>query len=272
MRWVVQDNLHHERGYDALLAAIERQGLPLTRVRALPFTTKLVPADFDIPPGADVQTLPDVELDPTERIVAMGSYSLARTAEARGWTPGAWLHGLDALSSIRGWGARMLNGTQGRIQRIEDVHLDAPMFIRPAADSKAFTGQVFEPDEFTAWRTRVMALDTAAVVHAGTEVLVALPRILYSETRCFVVANQVVTASRYRQGGKVLYAEEPAGSEAVAFAEESLLHWSPRACFVLDVAETPDGWRIVETNCLNAAGFYACDVNRIVGAIEAAYG
>jgi len=37
------------------------------------------------------------------------------------------------------------------------------------------------------------------------------------------------------------------------------------------VCETDDGLRIVEINTLNAAGFYAADVQRLVMVLEAAF-
>lgn len=270
LHWVVQSNLHNERGYPQLLAAIERRGLPLTRVRALPFTSKLVSEDQVIPPGADVVTLPDAEVPDGSPIVAMGSYALARIAGERGWTPGAWLRHLDVQTCLHRWGGLMLNANAwtGPLGRAE---VRGSMFVRPVHDSKTFTGQVFTPDEFTRWRERAMTLDGTGVIDAATEVVVAPVQSIYQEVRCFVVAGRVVTASIYRRGGQVLYSEV-SDTAPVGFAEMCLLTWRPQPCFVLDVCETPHGWRIVETNCLNAAGFYAADVDRLVGAMSLAYG
>ncbi|MGV3619435.1 MAG: ATP-grasp domain-containing protein [Archangium sp.] len=38
--------------------------------------------------------------------------------------------------------------------------------------------------------------------------------------------------------------------------------------FVIDIAETPNGLRIVELNTFNSAGFCAADVQRLVIAVE----
>lgn len=45
-----------------------------------------------------------------------------------------------------------------------------------------------------------------------------------------------------------------------------------RACapaYVMDICRTDDGLRLLETNCINAAGFYAADVVRLARAIDA---
>ena len=39
--------------------------------------------------------------------------------------------------------------------------------------------------------------------------------------------------------------------------------------YVMDICRTDDGLRPLETNSINAAGFYAADVLRLAGAIDA---
>lgn len=39
--------------------------------------------------------------------------------------------------------------------------------------------------------------------------------------------------------------------------------------YVMDICRTDDGLRLLETNCINAAGFYASDVVRLASAIDA---
>jgi hypothetical protein len=41
-------------------------------------------------------------------------------------------------------------------------------------------------------------------------------------------------------------------------------HWAPARAFVLDVALTDDGYKIVEAQCINASGLYAGDVQKII--------
>ena len=41
-------------------------------------------------------------------------------------------------------------------------------------------------------------------------------------------------------------------------------HWHPSYAYVMDIARTPDGFKLIEYNCINASGFYACDCNDIV--------
>jgi len=43
--------------------------------------------------------------------------------------------------------------------------------------------------------------------------------------------------------------------------------WQPADAFVLDIALTHNGYKVLEVNCLNSAGFYAADVSKLVQAI-----
>ena len=38
--------------------------------------------------------------------------------------------------------------------------------------------------------------------------------------------------------------------------------------YVMDICRMDDGLKIIETNCINAAGFYAADLMRLAIAIE----
>ncbi len=48
--------------------------------------------------------------------------------------------------------------------------------------------------------------------------------------------------------------------------------WQPHEAFVVDVCELDEGLKVLELNTLNAAGFYAADVQRLVVALEDAFG
>jgi len=41
--------------------------------------------------------------------------------------------------------------------------------------------------------------------------------------------------------------------------------------YVMDIALTFDGWKIMEVNCINSAGFYKGNVKEIIAALENFY-
>lgn len=268
MLWVLQSNLYNERGYERLLVALDRLGVRHIFVKPVPFTTRLLPGDYDTPDGRiDPETVPEPDIDATRPIIVMGSYTLAKTAVARGWGPGAFLENTGYDSWHDKWPVLNPGAWTGPLR---DARVIGPSFVRPLSDSKSFVGKVYDPDEFREWQTSVIDLGPDAYVHGDTHVLVASPREIWTETRCFVVDRKVVAASLYRVGGQVRY-EEVSADPVLDFAQECIRAWVPSRAFVLDVALTPDGYQVVEVNCLNAAGFYACDMQKLVVALEGAF-
>ena len=52
------------------------------------------------------------------------------------------------------------------------------------------------------------------------------------------------------------------------FASKMINRWSPADAFVVDIADTAEGPKVIEINTINFAGFYKADVQKIIVAIE----
>jgi ATP-grasp domain, R2K clade family 3 len=253
MHWIIQENLFHEAGLIALIESLQRLDLRYDVVKVIPFSHQLEP---------DVQ--------PTGPVIVMGSTTLSAIAVQRGWQPGSFLNdNHDMRIWIPHYGVRLLNAT-ARICRFADVEpLWEPFFIRPCGDTKQFAGAVMAWAEFAEWRDKVINLkDTYTSLDASTSVCYAPTHDIAAEYRFFIIDGRIVTQSLYKRGNRVIYAVdvEPA---VIAFTQQMIDLWCPARGFVIDVALTDDGYRIIEINCLNSAGFYAADVRRLVEAIEA---
>ena len=124
-------------------------------------------------------------------------------------------------------------------------------------------------DDFDHWRKRVIELGEGyTTLDADTMVSWASPKVIYKEYRFFVVDKQIVGESIYKIGNKIVY-QPLVEDDARTFAQQMIDLWQPARAFVLDVAMVPDGYKVVEINCINSAGFYAIDVAKFVMAIEA---
>lgn len=261
MYWVVQHDLFREyEQHASLIAALERLGLPHSVHKIVPFTSRLEP-----------------EVNPTGPVMVIGAIKLANIAKERGWHPGSFLNeNFDYEIQRKHWGDRMLNA-DALICTFEDVPLhraeieteDDHFFLRPVHDTKAFTGCVQNWTEFMAWHRRIVQNDEDArwACKPNTPVLVGRAKRLYWEYRLWVVDGKVVTASAYKAGGNLMVTPVVNGA-AIRFAEEAVALWAPARAFVIDIAETPDGLKVIEVNNLNSAGFYACNIARMVEAVE----
>lgn len=252
MFWVVQENIFNEKAYDDLLAALVRLKIPHQVVKVRPFIHTIEPDVF--PPDGPV--------------MVMGAYTMWKVAQAKGWSPGAFTNdNFTFEKQLRAWGTRMLNHDSwvGRFADVPPQRL--PFFIRPVLDSKSFPGMVTDWPSFVEWSTAVMNIEESPTLTGDTVVQVAPVKPIVRETRFWVVDKKIVTGSTYKVGKRV-YASSDVDPCALQFAE-SCLYWEPARAFCLDIFETEDNhlW-VGEINTINAAGFYAADVQKLVAAID----
>lgn len=269
MLWILQSNLYRERGYDRMVSDLQRRGSNYITVKPIPFTTRLVDESFDTSKSSvDISELPEPEIDISKPIMVMGSYSLAKTAQSRGWKPGAFLRNLSYDVWSQAWASNLLLNPKAIICKMADAEPKAEkIFVRPVEDSKSFAGKVFSREEFVDWRDTIVKMTDADILNKDTEIIISTPVKIYNETRCFVVNGKIVTASKYKVGNTVMMSDD-VDPLVIEFATECIKAWQPDAAFVIDIADTPKGYKIVEVNNFNSSGFYACDTAKIIDAVE----
>lgn len=131
-------------------------------------------------------------------------------------------------------------------------------FVRPLNDLKDFDGTIVE-DRY-AWYEEKSYNGTA--FNRETKIAIAPLKEIIEEYRAFVVRGKVVSASRYKRDGRLSIEKCNLGLErAIA---DCIAGWLPHENVVVDVCATVKGNKIIEFNCLNASGFYANDVEKIL--------
>ena len=273
MLWVIQNNLFNEAGYARFVEALERLGLEYITVKPVPFTNKLLPHDFD----SATQDFEDTEepfIDPNQKIMAFGATSLTRISQSKGWIPGTYLNDNFDFEVWRdGFGAdNVLNSDAviGPVHSIANVHNHDHVFVRPTLDTKAIAGTVMSKYDFEDWYLQVGQIEEEPflVLHKNTEMIVSSVKEIYSECRLFVVNGNVVTASMYKFGNTVR-GDADVDDRFIRFVQKLTMGvWTPADAFVIDVADTPDGLKVIEINNINSAGYYAADVQKIIMALE----
>jgi hypothetical protein len=263
MHWIVSSSLSREGGYFALVDQLERQKVPFTLVRKPPMVPHLVAMDD---PGRPI-TLDEIE----GPVYVVGTTTMKQVSLDHGWTPG-YVDAPTQEQCVAAWGDHMLNATAvfGALGRMSPPPGER-FFVRPDEGSKAFGGRIVEADRFEEWRRDLTAPDAPHPVDPDQRVMIAPMRAIWSEYRCIVVDGRFVTGSRYRTGRTVAYSPD-VGARIVRFVNERVAEWNPRIALCIDVADTPDGLKIIETNDVSSAGFYAIDMSIYVGEIGRALG
>lgn len=255
MQWVLQKFEDTEK----LSSALDRLGIAYTWHKVVPFVGELHPE-------------PDVA-DPNA-VVLFGSYSLWRMARKKNWSPGVFT--IEPFLKQAAWAGHLLNGDVRLLTVREAAELtadDTLHFVRPVSDSKEIAGTVMSTAELVQTAQNVLSIDEDDIpggsLSHDTELLLAEPVKIFKEWRCWIVDGEVVTWSLYKEGSRVVYRAE-IDEDALEFARGMVsLNPSYSRAYVLDVCRTEDGLRIIETNCINAAGFYAADLVKLAAAIDA---
>jgi hypothetical protein len=253
MHWILQDNLFNESAYEELLATLERFELPYSIHKVIPFIGELVP---------------EPELD-HKNVICMGSYSLRHYAKKKIWAPGVFdLAPCTFEIQREKWGEEMLN-YDSQVVKFKNAAVLDDAFIRPIEDSKVFAGKVFSAAEFHEWQEKVCVLneDYGNSLTKDTFIQVVSPKLIHAEYRFWIVHGDIICASMYKLGQRVIYSDQ-VNEVVFDYVRDRIATWQPHAAFVIDVCETPDGMKIVEINTLNSSGFYACNIQKLVMALE----
>jgi hypothetical protein len=273
MHWLLQSNLATDEQRQQYVDALDT----LKPLGATWSFIKLIPFAGDVEPDNDYTG---------KKVFALGSTSLILAAQKRGWLPGVIFDPVTFRHEawLSGWGRNNLLNGNGYVARFGDplpFTLDCvKIFIRPCEDLKAFSGHVIEAGNLRDWQKRVRdgEVSTRALqLSSDTKIVIAPVHNVLREWRFFVVGGKVITGSQYRTYFST-YADRSAGitadvpADVTTFAQAMADRWSPAACFVLDVGEISTGLRVIEANCLNGSGLYACDFAAVCAAVEKLYG
>ena len=145
-----------------------------------------------------------------------------------------------------------------------DKSFSNDMFIKPSKDLKAFNGGIIPAGS-----------TVSEYIHSGhwrkgfeEETILIAPTInIFSEYRFFIVDGKVVTGSLYKRGRDVLYSSE-IPQYILDKANEYANIYQPSDIFVMDLAETENGIKIIEYNCWNSSGFYNSDLDKLFYTID----
>mgnify|MGYP001255373655 CR=1 FL=1 len=244
MLWMIQGDAPRTRYVDAIVPVLERHAIPYALVDVMP---------------DGWEAAADALADGRNDVCVYGTTRMTRHARSR-WSPGAFVNGdftFDAC--LAGWGEEMLNA-DARVMRLGDAEFDGVMFVRPQEDSKLFSGEIVDGRRLSFWKE--LRLSENRRLTPDSLIVAAGLKPIESETRCFVVDGQVVTSSRYVSAG--MLSEGPADPDVVAYARRMVDRWRPHDNFVLDIAVSAGRHRIIEVNCINSSGMYACDPEAIM--------
>lgn len=267
--YFIVDTTVNDENAQQTIAILTALNYPFHTVTVIPFTSYVMPLEplCHLDPNTPLVTLGDVDiarrfreavfigqLDPTCK--AAPSHLLGRLQRS-------FFHNTTAFSqhTARDAGVPLLN-QEALYTTIDQLppH-EEPVFIKPVDDQKAFIGGILFPDETIHERFLYGNLK------GDIPILVAPVRYPETEYRFMVVDKCIITGSQYKQG-RTITIQSTIPPDVQRHAEYLAQLYQPADIFTMDVARMPDGSvNVVEYNCWNASGQYACDMTAMYQAV-----
>ena len=221
----------------------------------------------------NVEESDEVVVDKKRKAVIFGSTTLSRISKHRNWSPGSYINENFEFNQWKaGFGVENLLNGDAVVSKVKDAAnlcTSDSAFLRPTEDTKAFAGTVMSKAEFEKWQSNISKIpeEEFSPLHKNTDIIISSTKEIESECRVFVVDGKIVASSMYKQGSRVITSVD-VPTQFIEFAKQMVDLWQPARAFVIDVAKTALGFKVIEINNINSSGFYKADVYAIVKAIK----
>lgn len=254
MYYIVQENCFRERNYDNLIQTINKLGLEHEIVKVKPF-------------------IDEVEYKTNRKdVFVFGSLKLSRVSKNIGWNPGSTVtDNLDYRIYSEYYKDNLLN-YDSIVQKFGDDFnfIETEYFIRPCEDNKAFNGKVYDYYDWNDFKVYSLNNGHDSILTVDTPIQISTVKKIYNEARFWVVDGKIITHSTYKIGSRVVY-DNLVDSGAVEFCHDMIALYQPNRTFVMDIALTNIGYKIIELGATSHAGFYDADIYKLLTSIEEAF-
>jgi hypothetical protein len=251
MYYIIQENTFNEKGHDHLIETLDRFKLPYEIVKVKPFIE-----EFEFK---------------TERkdVFCFGGLKMARLAPKYNWKPGVLMTSNHDFTVYRNhYQDELLNFDSKVYQFGEDFGWSqGAYFIRPTKDTKSFAGQIFDLINWTKFRHDALDGSYHSQLTPETLIQVSSVKRVQKEFRFWIVNGKIITGSQYKMGRRP-YFNSDVDPQAIKYCERMINKFQLADAFVIDVCLVNDTWKIVECGCINCAGFYEADMQKLIAALE----
>lgn len=254
--WILERDVFSEKCFNEMVSHFKDNGIPYHVVRIIPFIHEIE------------GKCPSV----SNPVVVYGSIGIQKLAQMREWIPGVFTDPTkfnyetyrDALGDL------LLNPDCIRMPMSQVAsYLNESgrdyFFIKPNGDTKEFAGTLMEASDFATWHRKM--LDTGYLDGNDFDIVISDPKKLDCEWRIVVVDGKISSSSLYRQY-QMVKPEQHIIPEVADLVMKAHSKFVPAPVYVIDIAQTENGFRVIEYNTFNSAGMYACDVGCVIDDIN----
>jgi hypothetical protein len=254
MYYIVQENVFREFNYDNLIKGLKKMGYPYEIVQVIPFVENI---KFK-----------------TKRkdVFPFGSLKIARISNQYNWYPGSQMNENHDFMVYKKFYKENLLNYDSKIIKFgdKDFFSKKRFFARPTKDTKVFTGSEFDMQEWRDARDSALTSGHTTVLDKETEIQISTIKKIQQEIRFWIVKGKIITASQYLWGSFVNY-DDNVDPAAYDYCREMIKLFELNEAFVMDICLTEGNYKIVECGCINCAGFYKADMQKLLYSLEEAF-
>lgn len=268
IKWLVQDTARMFQALEDEFIPLQKLGYEIVPFGIIPFTKTITGLD---------------DLDVNDTFIMRGGTKMVEILESGtsdNLSPELIAKMRQGLSyDIRNFdqafystlGLPLLNGTPEFLNLKEERDLFASFgvdkFVKPSSDLKAFTAGVMEAGEVLKY---FIESNYHRENYQEETVLVNDVVKIDAEYRFICQNGEPISGSQYRRNNSTIYSSEIPEKVLAAAYEYSELY-IPAQFYTMDLAETPNGIKIVEYNCWNCSGLYHMDTMKLFSTVQAYY-
>lgn len=262
MKYLIQKNLINQGDLHQIVSALKKHNMEYELIEIIPFTDQIIAE----PPLVGKSYFPYGSTSLTN--ISYRENFLGLHFDLETFNYEAALANRDDMLNDNVM--TLTNAITFLNEEIANGNANTDWFVRPSEDLKQFSGIVVTAREAHDWFFDMMSCATSGSykLEPSTKVVVSEPKKIYSEIRFFIVDGEIVEGSLYRLHGD-LHRKRIPDSEISFYNNFVKDKWIPDDCCVMDLAETPYGFKVIEFNCINSSGFYDCNIDNIFSALKA---
>jgi hypothetical protein len=157
------------------------------------------------------------------------------------------------------------------VKQVDNL-FEKPLWIKSDAGDKTWTGAVYTKEEFL----YEVDFRMSNGINPNTLMVIATPSgedfPIEKEWRIFCIQKEIITGSQYHSYNKKEISPE-VPQKILDYARKILndVYYIPDPVFSLDICEVRGRLYLLELSAFNCAGFYACDIKKLVTEVHKYY-
>lgn len=260
-QWLIDDYMIQTSYHEDMREVLKRNNFEFDVQKYIPFSDKK-----------------ESSLSKDNCVVIYGSIGFVKQNLTSGFIPGAYLE--EKSMSLLGY-MPLIDDTEllansnhvlttfqdlkNRKQFFYNIFNTNKIFIRPNCGLKTFTGLPIHEDDFN---HEINSIESLSSAEKDTLILVSDCKKITHEYRFFIVNREVITGSQYKFNDEI-NVKKGYSEEAFFVADKMAKNiWQPDLAYVCDVGIVNGVPKIIELNSFSCSGFYACDIDKIVNAVD----